>query len=788
MTALASPSPRRRKKPARRRRFVGVAIRLAAVAVVIAAGVSVVLWVEVTRTFESRLWADPSEILSAPWVLEVGASADAADVEARLRRSGYALVVGGATEPGTFRRIPGGIDVHLRATDIPGQALAARRRLLRFRDGVLVEAIDPERRRHREVVLEPEVLATLYGPRREDRRPLRFSEFPEGFVRAVLAAEDARYFEHRGVDPRAIVRAALANLRSGRVVQGGSTISQQTVKNLSLGHQRTLWRKLRELPMAVIVDLRYSKERILEVYLNEVYLGQRGSVAVCGAESASRYYFGRSIEDLDDAGWALLAGMIRSPGRYNPFAHPEAAVARRGQVLEAMVRLGWMDPARAQRAEAEPLRLASGESGYTRARYLADAVRADLARIVPAGSLDRAGLRVHTTLDTRTQEVAETALRAGLERLESTRPALRRGAGAPRLQGAVVVTEPSSGAVRALVGGRDYAETQFNRAIDAHRQPGSCFKPFVYLAAFAATDVDGGRVTAATTIDDAPLTVDMSGTSWTPSNYDGRFRGPVTAHRALRDSLNVPAVRLARYIGLDRVVETARACGIESPLEPYPSLALGAREVTPLELAGAYGTLANGGIRVRPRLIEEIRDRDGRRIERRDPAYRRVVDARPTFVLNQVLTDVLDGGTARSARALGWDGRSAGKTGTTDDDRDAWFVGYTPKILALVWVGFDDNARTGLTGASGALPIWVDIMRDVAPEVARAEFRRVPGVVRAEVDPFTGLRAAGGCPEVEEDWFEDGTAPRETCEVHGGRRRHWFRDLFRRRAEPRAPI
>ena len=757
--------------------------RVCVVVAVIAAAVALVLWVEVTRTFESRLWTDPSTILSAPMMLEPGVAATVDVIVARLDRSGYARIGGSADRPGPYVRGADRIEVHLREAEAPGVSVPARRRTFRFRGDVLVEIVDHDGARRAAEVLEPEVLARLYGPRQEDRRPLAFAEIPEGFVHAVLAAEDARYFDHAGVDLRAIARAMVANLRSGEIVQVGSTVPQQTVKNLYLGHERTLWRKLREIPMALILDLRYSKERILEVYLNEVYLGQRGPVAVCGAESAARFYFGRTLRDLQNGEWAMLAGMIRSPGRYNPFAHPDRARARRDQVLDAEVRLGWMTSEDADRARSEPLRLASGESGYSRARYVADLVRADLRRLYSPEILEREGLEVHTTLDTHLQELAEDALRRGLERLERDRTSLRREAGQPRLQGAVVVTDPATGSILAMVGGRDYVETQFNRAVTARRQPGSCFKPFVFLAGF-----ESGAFTPGSRIEDAPIEIESGGETWRPANYDGKFRGIVTAREALRDSLNVPTVRAARHVGLERVIEVANACGIESHLEPYPSLALGAQEVTPIELAGAYGTLANGGIRARPRILQEIRDHEGRRLERRDPELRRVVDRAATFLVNQVLVDVLDDGTARSARALGWDSKSAGKTGTTDDTRDAWFVGYTPRILALVWVGFDDNSRTGLTGASGALPIWVDLIRRAPAERTRAEFRRVPGVELVRIDPETGKRAVSGCPTSVGEWFAEGEAPEESCELHGGRVRRWFRSLFRDREHEDDPI
>jgi penicillin-binding protein 1B len=341
-----------------------------------------------------------------------------------------------------------------------------------------------------------------------------------------------------------------------------------------------------------------------------------------------------------------------------------------------------------------------------------------------------------------------------------------------------VVTRPSSGAILAMVGGRDYRQSQFNRAAQAHRQPGSCFKPFVYAAGFElAFDHSANGITPATLLDDSPLELVVGGKRWRPSNYDRRFRGIVTAREALEQSLNVPTVRAARQVGLQRVVATARACGITSPLAPLPSLALGAAEVSPLELAAAYGTFAEGGRYHGPWIIRAVRDAGGRRVrgEGREPVE--AISRRAAYLVDDLLRGVVERGTARSTARLGYRGRAAGKTGTTDETRDAWFVGYTGDLLALVWVGYDDNAKTGLTGATGALPIWVDLMRRAVPADLHPE-RRPTEMVWVRIDPASGLRAGRRCPEVVEELFVRGTEPRDACPLHRGRLRRWLDKLL----------
>jgi len=774
------PARRRRRRKPRAGRLRGL-VTFAVVAFVAAFALWLHLDVSVTSRFDGRLWARPSRIYSDRLVLEAAAQGSPATVSERLDRCGYARTAGVPTRPGQYRLQGSSVELFLRAFDTPLTQGAARRATVRFSGDRVLSIRDAAGERLRQLVLEPELLATLYGSRQEERRPIRLADVPEPFVLAVLAAEDARFYTHPGLDVRGIARAAAANLRSGRIVQGGSTITQQTVKNLFLDQRRTWWRKIRETLMALVLDSRYSKPRILEVYLNEVYLGQRGAVAICGVEAAARFYFGRSLEDLSLAEWALLAGLIRSPGTYNPFKQPERAVARRDQVLDAMQRLGLASDVSIAAAREESLVVASGRSGYTRGAYAVDYVRRTLLERFPQDALREGGLIVYTTIDTRLQTAAEEALEAGLERLESAVPLVAEQLEQRRLQGAVVVTRPSDGAVLAMVGGRDYGESQFNRAVQARRQPGCCFKPFVYAAGFelARTRAANG-LTPASLLEDSPLHLRVGGRSWRPSNYDHRFRGMVTVREALEQSLNVPTVRAARRVGLDRVVRTAQACGIRSPLAPLPSLALGTAEVTPLELAAAYGTFRASGARWDPWVIRAVRSPEAGVLEPPERGGGPALSPQTAFLIDDVLRGVFERGTARSAARLGFHGSAAGKTGTTDDTRDSWFVGYSGDLLALVWIGYDDNARTGLTGASGALPVWVDLMKRSAPRADRFTPRqRDPAdLVRVRIDPESGLPAGPKCPRVTEELFVRGSEPQGTCTLHQGRFKRWMRKLL----------
>ena len=722
----------------------------------------VVLERQITAKWEGRKWNIPSRIYSDAYLLHPGRRLDRADFEARLERLGYLEQAGGVDEPGEYAVGDATWLVYLHAFSYPDGSNPAYPVRIDTSRGVITRVTQARTGKTIDTsALEPEVIGVVFDQHMEDRTPIELAEVPPYVVQAILAVEDARYFRHPGVDPIRIVGALAANLRAGETSQGGSTITQQLVKNYYLTAERTYRRKLIEAPMAMILELKYSKDDILEAYLNEIYLGQRGASSIMGIEEAARYYFGKSVREVDLAQAATLAGLIRDPRRYNPHRDPDAAKARRDLVLRLMHDQDRITDDQYAYARGEPLLVRGEEKRFNDAPHFADFVLRELADRYPRRLLQSEGLRIFTTLDMGYQIAAERALTEGIEHLEEGYPRLAKRKG--ELQGAVVVVDPQTGFVRAMVGGRDYQTSQFNHADQARRQPGSTFKPFVYLTAFLTP----GRWSPATIIDDMPFEVISGGQVWSPDNYDGTVHGNVTLRTALTNSMNIATSRLALDVGLNRVTRTAHDAGIESRLQAVPSLALGAFEVTPLELASAYSTLANGGVHTEPLSILSAVDEDGKVVQHRQVKMERVLPADAVYLVNDMLQDVFDYGTARRARGLGYGGAAAGKTGTTNSTRDAWFVGFTPEIVALVWVGYDDNAPIGLYGDSAALPIWVQFMKLSGYGDRSPEFPAPRNIVLVEIDPGTGLLAAPGCPATRYEAFISGTEPTEECYEHG---------------------
>lgn len=760
------------------RRLLRVAVLAATAALVVAAGV----WMwrahrEIEETWRRKGADSPSRVYAASTPLYPGREMARTELVRELRARGYREIRAGDPEPGQFRREAGGVSVHLRDFRYPeprgrvaGPPLHLRftggriRDLRHLRTGARVP--DAE--------LEPRRIATLVGTRAVQREPVPLERMPPELIQAVLAVEDRRFFRHPGLDPVRVAGAAMANLRAGRRAQGGSTLTQQLVRTYYLTPEKSLDRKLREAAMALLLEWEHDKEAILQAYLNAVYLGQAGAAGVVGVGPAARRYFGRDVSELGLAGSALLAGMIRAPNRYAPHRHPGAARSRRDLVLRLMEEQGRITPGERRRAAREPVPAAAADvpEALNRAPWFVDYVQRELEARFSRRELRRKGLRIHTTLDPSAQAAAERAVRQGLAAVEARHPELAAAPdpgggsgteaggesadGTPRLQAALVAMDPRTGDVLAMVGGRSFRRTQFNRAVQARRQPGSLFKPFVYLAALA--DTADGAWTLASRISDSTFAVRAGGERWSPSNYDGESHGRPTLREALEESYNVATARLAREIGLPRVAETARRLGLSSPLRPVPSLALGAFEVSPLEMTSAYAALAGSGIRPEPLSVTAVTRPDGARLEARELSMRRVAPAGPVHLVNRALQGVLDEGTGARARQLGYPGPAAGKTGTTSGYRDAWFVGYTPDLVALVWVGYDDNRTVGLSGAEAALPLWV---RFVGAYGARGDagFRTPPGVTTAGVRRTRG----GSDGECREEYFLEGTVPDETC-------------------------
>jgi membrane peptidoglycan carboxypeptidase len=537
------------------------------------------------------------------------------------------------------------------------------------------------------------------------------------------------------------------------------------VKNLFTSRERNVFRKLHEAILALPVELRYSKEQILEFYLNQIYLGQRGSWSLCGVEEASLYYFNKHVNDLSLGEGALLAGLIPAPNRFSPYRDPDLAIERRDQVLANMVDCGFISKEDAGLARRTPLHFAPNPPPVTRAPYFVDYVREALSRDIPESQLLTRGLSIFTTLDSNAEEAAERAVREGARQADWRSPV--GGANRIPAQAALVAIEPGTGAIRAMVGGRDYGESPFNRAADSRRQPGSAFKPFVYIRALDSP-FEGRKppLTAATMLDDKPDSFPTAYGPWSPRNYEGAYAGRVTAARALARSLNVASVRLATLVGIPRVIDGARALGIRSRLRPVLSLALGTSEVSPLELTTAYATVANHGVYVRPVAVRAVIDREGNVLWTPRRESRRVLRAETAYMATLLLEGPILYGTAHSARSeYGFMDPAAGKTGTTDDENDAWFVGFTPALCAGVWVGCDRGRRLGLTGTQAAVPIWARFMKQALAGRDAVDFTAPPGVVEVWIDGETGYRAGPECPHVMREAFVPRTEPRQVCPV-----------------------
>lgn len=680
----------------------------------------------VKAKFEGPKWEFPSKIYSDSKIVYPGVSLPFRQVRAKLRRLGYRPSEHEPRAKGEYRIHDqnGVVEIFLHDFRYPQRdfrgfpvriSLKAEtiHRIQRLDDGEVLPSLE----------LEPEVVTGFFDRVREQRRIVRLDEVPVQVRKAVLAVEDERFYYHRGVDPVAVLRAFLANLRRGGVVQGGSTLTQQLMKNFFLESDRTLERKVKEALMAMLAEWMYSKDQILENYLNEIYLGQNGAQGIFGIWEAARFYFVKEPEQLTLGETAMLAGLIRAPNRYSPYRNVRGATRRRNVVLAKLASDGIITRRGYERAlrevfdKREPLRMTNS------APYFTDYVKKELATHYSNKVLTAEGLRIFTSLDLELQEAAETAITRGLARLEKDYRHLRRIAKKDALEGALVVIRPQTGEIKAMVGGRDYRKSQFNRVAQAKRQPGSVFKPFVYLAALTHGSSQGhGTYSSTTLVEDAPFTWSFGRRDWAPENYKQRYYGYVTMREAMEKSLNAATARIAQDVGIKKVRDMAYQMGIESRLPLFPSLALGAAEVTPLELAGSFSALANNGVRTHLLSVKNVVDRNGKSLEKRNIRVKRVISPRVAFDMNNMLRGVVDRGTARRARVLGFTRPAAGKTGTTNDEKDAWFAGYTPDLLALVWVGFDRQSELGLPGSRAALPIWTDFMIQATSRIPETDF------------------------------------------------------------------
>ena len=628
--------------------------------------------------------------------------------------------------------------------------------------------------------IEPALITNLFDSLREKRRPVRYEDLPPTLVQAILSAEDKRFFEHPGFDFIRIFGAAWADIRHSQHFQGASTITMQVARTYFLSTDRTWKRKLAEAMLSFELEQRFNKQRIFEMYANEVYLGNRGSFGIRGFAEASVAYFGKDLRQLTLPECAYLAGLIRAPNYYSVAdRHPERAAQARDRVLTQMLENKYITEADVQDAKRAQLKLVRTSVAGSEAPYFVDMVKDHLLEKYTEQDLLSSNYRVYTTLDPQLQRAAAVALDAGMKNvdamLEAKYAKARKLKGknapqeqVPQVQAALIALDPRTGEIKALIGGREYGQSQLNHAL-AHRQPGSVFKPFVYAAAFNNA-VDGAQplITPATTVDDEPTVFEFDGQEYTPNNYGERFMGKVTVRQALTNSLNVATVKVAEMVGYGRVVQIARQMGLGSNIRPTPAVALGAYELTPLEVAGTYTAFATIGTRAEPFYIKSVVSAEGNSLEKVTPQNKLVLDPRVAYLVDSILQDVLNKGTGAQVRAKGFTLPAAGKTGTS---RDGWFAGFTSNLVCVVWIGFDDNRDLGLAGGATAAPIWADFMiratalpgyRDVK------EFEKPEGVDSTIIDADTLELATPSCPVTREEVFVSGSGPTQICQLHGG--------------------
>lgn len=728
-----------------------------------------VLYLDVTirEAFEGRRFALPARVYARALELYPGARLSREALGAELARLHYRERPQ-PDEPGSFRRTLNGYEIVTRAFTFWDGVQPSRALRLEFHGGTLSVLRDALTDAELTLVrLEPPLIGGIYPGHNEDRVLVKLEQVPQHLIDALLAIEDRKFYSHWGIDPRGIARAVRTTL-SGQGLQGGSTITQQLVKNFFLSSERTLWRKFTEMIMALLLEWHYDKREILETYINEVYLAQDANRAIHGFGLASHFYFDKPIERLALHEAALLVAMVKGPGYYDPRRHPERCLARRNLVMQEMVRLGTLTQQEFVAAKARPLgiveRPPTGTSLYP---AFLDLVQRQLRRDYREEDLKSEGLRIFTTLDPAVQHAAEQALARRLAALERTR---RLPPGT--LEGAVVVTRTQTGEVLAVVGGRKARFAGFNRALDARRPIGSLIKPVVYLAALEQPQ----RYTLATLLDDSPLVWKERGSEdWTPANYDNAFHGVVPLYLALAHSYNVATARLGLELGVERVLRMAERLGVERRLNGYAASLLGVNELSPLEVTRIYQTIAEGGFRTPLRAIREIVTSDGRPLQRYPLTVEQVVGPAPVYLLTTALQGVVREGTATGlAQYLSPDLQIAGKTGTTDGRRDSWFAGFSGDLVAVVWVGRDDNAPSGLTGASGALTVFGEMMAALDPEPLVPP--RPEDIELVRIDPSSGRRAEAGCPQAVELPFIQGSAPIATAPCPG--KKGWWRRLF----------
>jgi penicillin-binding protein 1B len=725
----------------------------------------------INERLTGQIYQNTSRVYSAPGRIYVGESIRANDLATYLLRAGYQEnAIEGS--PGQFHASGSTVEIQPSSESYFQGNNALRVTFSGIGISRIAQLSDGQQRDFAEI--EPELITNLFDSSREKRRVVRFDDLPTVMVDAVLAAEDKRFFEHGALDVVRVFGAAFYDLTRNRRAQGASTIDMQVARTFFFTTKREWRRKAKEILMAAELDQRFSKRQIFELYANDIYLGNRGSFAIRGFGEASQAYFGKDIREISAGEAAFLAGMIRAPNRYSAAErHPDRAEEARDRVLTQMAEDNYITAEQESAAKNATLKFVSGGVSSSSSPYFVDMVKDHLLEKFSESDLANQSYRIYTTLDPNLQRAATQAVQIGIQgvdKLLTRRYAAwkKEGQAPAQAQVAVVVLDPHTGEIRALIGGRDYGQSQLNHAL-AHRQPGSVFKPFVYAAAFDNA-IEGMQpvVTPVTTVDDIPTTFDFDGKEYTPDNYGQEFYGTVTVRDALIHSLNVATVKVAELIGYQRVVDVARQMGLGTNIKATPAVALGAYEMTPVDVAAGYTAFAANGVRSEPIFIRTVVTADGKLVESNAPQSRPVLDPRVVFLTTSLMEDVINHGTGYPVRAMGFNAPAAGKTGTS---HDGWFAGYTSNLLCVVWVGFDDNRNLGLAGGNTAAPIWGEFMkRAITQPMYRntQPFTPPDGVMEATVDLQSGQLATASCPQPQNEYFIEGSQPTQYCQLHGG--------------------
>ncbi|GGH14476.1 PBP1A family penicillin-binding protein [Silvibacterium dinghuense] len=747
------------------------------------------------------LFANTAKIYAAPTELRPGQKYTVQYIEQQLRSAGYSIDGEGSASPmGTFTAGAESITIH----PGPQSFHAPDSATVTFDSGAISQITGSNGQQLAAYELEPLLVTDLSDQNRAKRRLVTYDELPQTLVHAVTSIEDRRFFEHGGVDYYSILGWTWHDLRGDRRYAGGaSTLTMQLAKIMFLSPERTFSRKFRQVLITFQLENHYSKQKIFEIYANQVPLGQRGSFSINGFGEAAQAYFGKDVRQLTLPECALLAGLIQSPSRLNPYRHAERAISRRNVVLDAMVETGAITKTQAEEAKATPLHLVPGAVDAGEAPYFVDLVRDQLSQRLNDADYNQQGLRIYTSLDPDLQRAATEAVNEEMknvdeqvERLHERR--VKAGDESPIVypQVALIALNPHTGQILALVGGRNYGSSQYNHAV-AHRPTGSIFKPFVFAAAFNTslagaqlTNSDGvsATFTPVTTLNDEQTTFTFAGNqTYTPKDFEGKYMGEVTARTALEFSLNNATISLAEMVGYNNVASLARDAGIKSA-RGTPAMAIGAYDATPLEMAGAYTVFANGGVKIDPWMVASVRNPNGDPVADYTPTTKPILDPRSAFLTTALMEDVINHGTAAGVRLQGFRAPAAGKTGTS---HDAWFAGFTSNLLTIVWVGNDDYSDIKIEGAHAAAPIWADFMkRAIAlPEYSDTkDFVPPSGVTQVTLDKATNLIADASCSEADYTaYFLDGTQPTDTCDHANGDQRNIFQRIFGLGEKPAAP-